>query len=100
MAIIIYRVIALIRQLIWIYSIIMVIDAIMSWVPTMRNSTIGRLIDRIIEPYLNIFRKGPIESLSNSIGLDLSFMLGLLLLYFVQDYVIVWIANILLRLVN
>lgn len=100
MAIIIYRVIALIRQLIWIYSIIMVIDAIMSWVPTMRNSTIGRLIDRIIEPYLNIFRKGSIESLSNSIGLDLSFMLGLLLLYFVQDYVIVWIANILLRLVN
>lgn len=100
MAIIIYRVIALIRQLIWIYSIIMVIDAIMSWVPTMRNSTIGRLIDRLIEPYLNIFRKGPIESLSNSIGLDLSFMLGLLLLYFVQDYVIVWIANILLRLVN
>lgn len=100
MAVIIYRVITLIRQLIWVYSIIMVIDAIMSWVPAMRNSTVGRLIDHLIEPYLNIFRKGPIESLSDSIGLDLSFMLGLLLLYFVQDYVIVWIANILLRLVN
>jgi YggT family protein len=100
MTTVIYSVITLIRQLIWIYSIIMVIDAIMSWIPAMRNSTVGQLIDHLIEPYLSIFRKGPIESLSSSTGLDLSFILGLLLLYFIQDHVIIWIANILLRLVN
>lgn len=95
---IIYYVTYILNYVIWIYSIIMVIDAIMSWVPSLRDSAFGRLINRIIDPYLNLFRKGPIERLSNSIGLDLSFLIGLLLLYFLQDYVIKWITNILFRL--
>lgn len=83
---------------IWIYSIVMVIDAILSWVPSMRDSSVGRIINRIIDPYLNLFRKGPIERLSQTIGIDISFLIGLLLLYFVQDYAIKWLANILFRI--
>ena len=84
--------------LIWIYSIIMVIDAIMSWVPALRDSTVGNLLNKLVDPYVNLFRKGPIERLTNSTGLDLAFLIGLLLLYFVQDYAINWLANILLRI--
>lgn len=76
----------------------MVIDAILSWVPSMRDSAVGRIINRIIDPYLNLFRKGPIERLSQTIGIDISFLIGLLLLYFVQDYAIKWLANILFRI--
>ena len=91
---IIYYGINIIDYVIWIYSIVMVIDAILSWVPSLRDSAVGRIINRVIDPYLNIFRKGPIARLSNATGLDISFLIGLLLLYFVQDYVLNWIAFI------
>ncbi|MEB3365292.1 YggT family protein [Lactobacillus sp. R2/2] len=70
---IIYYGIYILNYAIWIYSIVMVIDAILSWVPSMRDSAVGRIINRIIDPYLNLFRKGPIERLSQSIGIDISF---------------------------
>ncbi|MCT6904024.1 MAG: YggT family protein [Lactobacillus sp.] len=95
---IIYYGINIIDYVIWVYSIVMVIDAILSWVPSLRDSAVGRIINRVIDPYLNIFRKGPIARLSNATGLDISFLIGLLLLYFVQDYVLNWIANILFHL--
>ena len=95
---IIYYGIYILNYAIWIYSIVMVIDAILSWVPSMRDSAVGRIINRIIDPYLNLFRKGPIERLSQTIGIDISFLIGLLLLYFVQDYAIKWLANILVRI--
>ena len=95
---IIYYVIYILNYAIRIYSIVMVIDAILSWVPSMRDSAVGRIINRIIDPYLNLFRKGPIERLSQTIGIDISFLIGLLLLYFVQDYAIKWLANILFRI--
>lgn len=95
---IIYYGIYILNYAIWIYSIVMVIDAILSWVPSMRDSAVGRIINRIVDPYLNLFRKGPIERLSQTIGIDISFLIGLLLLYFVQDYAIKWLANILFRI--
>lgn len=98
MATIIYYVIEAINWLIWIYSIIMVIDAILSWVPSLRDSVVGRFLNRIIDPYVNIFRKGIIQNLTQSTGIDVSFLIGLLLLYFVQDYVLKWVLNILLRI--
>ncbi|WEV40590.1 YggT family protein [Lactobacillus sp. ESL0681] len=73
------------EQLIGLYSLIMVFDAIMSWIPFLRDSAVGRLFDKLIDPYLRIFRKGPIQRFSYSTGLDLSFLIGLLLLYFAQD---------------
>ena len=95
---IIYYGIYILNYAIWIYSIVMVIDAILSWVPSMRDSAVGRIINRIIDPYLNLFRKGPIERLSQTIGIDISFLIGLLYHYFVQDYAIKWLANILFRI--
>ena len=38
-------------------DILLVIYVLMSWVPSMRETGFGRLIGKIIEPYLDIFRK-------------------------------------------
>ncbi|WEV51930.1 YggT family protein [Lactobacillus sp. ESL0731] len=97
---IISYILSAVNWLIWLYSIIMVIDAILSWVPFLRDSAVGRILNRIIDPYLNIFRKGPVQRLSYATGLDLSFLLGLLVLYFVQDYALNWLANILFRVLG
>ncbi|KRM33975.1 hypothetical protein FC44_GL000655 [Lactobacillus intestinalis DSM 6629] len=53
-----------------------------------------------MNPYLNLFRRGPLAKLAFSTGIDFSPILALLVLYFVQDYVLVWIFRILFRLVG
>jgi YggT family protein len=47
----------LIVNAISIYSVLLVIYILMSWVPASRESGFGRLLGRITEPYLEIFRK-------------------------------------------
>ena len=45
------------RNAIDIYSILLIIYILMSWVPASRETKIGILIGRIAEPYLGFFRK-------------------------------------------
>ena len=58
--------------ILWLYSLFIVIDAILSWVPMLSNSVIGRFLDKIVNPYLNLFRKGPFAKLAYSTGIDIS----------------------------
>ena len=86
--------------ILWLYSLFIVIDAILSWVPMLSNSVIGRFLDKIVNPYLNLFRKGPFAKLAYSTGIDISPSIGLFILDFVQKYVLFWIFNILLRVLG
>lgn len=98
MTVMIYNLISILDYLIYLYSILMVVDAIISWIPGLHESAVARILSRLIDPYVNLFRKGPIESLSNTTGIDISFLVGVLVLYFIQSYVINWLLNILLKL--
>lgn len=40
-----------------IYSILLIIYILMSWVPSTRETTFGRMLGAIAEPYLGFFRK-------------------------------------------
>lgn len=95
---VVYYIIMALQYILWLYSICIVIDAIMSWMPFLANSTVGKLLDKIVDPYLNLFRIGPIKQLAYSIGIDLSSVLALLVLYFIQTKAIFWLYNILLKL--
>ena len=39
------------------YSILLVIYILMSWVPASRDTSFGRILEKIAEPYLGFFRK-------------------------------------------
>ena len=52
-----YLVLALLAQLVQIYSFALIIYIFMSWVPNVRESAIGQFLGRICEPYLEPFRK-------------------------------------------
>ncbi|MDN6653607.1 MAG: YggT family protein, partial [Lactobacillus sp.] len=67
--------------ILWLYSLFIVIDAILSWLPMLSNSVIGRFLDKIVNPYLSLFRKGPFAKLANSTGIDVSPIIGLFILY-------------------
>lgn len=48
---------ALIARGISIYQILLIIFILMSWVPSMRENAFGRFLEKIVEPYLAVFRK-------------------------------------------
>lgn len=86
--------------ILWLYSLLIVIDAIMSWLPMLSNSVVGKFLDKIVNPYLNLFRRGPFAKLAYSTGIDVSPIIALFILYFIQNYVLVWIFNLLLRIMG
>lgn len=88
-----------ITWILWLYSLFIVIDAIMSWLPILSNTAVGRFLDRVVNPYLNLFRRGPLARLANSTGIDVSPIIGLFILYFIQNYVLFWIYSFLIKLV-
>ncbi|MBD8003949.1 YggT family protein [Bacillus norwichensis] len=50
-------VIAIVVQLISLYSWALIIYILMSWFPNARESSIGQFLGRICEPYLEPFRR-------------------------------------------
>lgn len=49
--------ILLISSAIGIYSILIIVYIFMSWVPNIKESAIGQFLERIVEPYLEPFRR-------------------------------------------
>lgn len=47
----------LLVKAIGIYRIVIFIHILMSWVPNLRGSSFGQIIDKIAEPYLGFFRR-------------------------------------------
>ncbi|MFJ8066191.1 YggT family protein [Psychrobacillus sp. NPDC096426] len=48
---------SLLSQAVTIYTYALIVYILMSWVPSIQQSTIGVFLGRICEPYLSIFRK-------------------------------------------
>lgn len=94
---IVYYIINALSWLIWLYCLLIVIDAIMSWLPFLANSSVGRFLNRIVDPYLDLFRRGPIRRLAYSTGIDISAVIGIFILYFIQNDVFRWILNLVFR---
>lgn len=74
-----------------LYSMLLVAYALLSWFPNAYNTAIGRFLVRICEPYLNLFRRLPLQFF----GLDFSVIVGILVLELGSN-LIVRIANHLL----
>ena len=50
-------IIYILSQVLFLYSICLIVYIFMSWVPSSRESSIGRFLERICEPYLEPFRR-------------------------------------------
>ncbi|MCM3386677.1 YggT family protein [Ureibacillus chungkukjangi] len=73
-----------------IYSFMLIIYILMSWVPAVQQSGFGRLLAKACEPYLGIFRKfiPPIGMI------DFSPIIGILLLSFIERGIKIVFLNI------
>jgi len=73
-----------------IYSFMLIIYILMSWVPSAQGSKFGQILAKACEPYLGFFRKfiPPIGMI------DLSPIIAILLLSFIERGVMIVISNI------
>ena len=74
----------------YVYSLMLVAYILMSWVPAAQNSGIGRMLEKVCEPYLGIFRKfiPPIGMI------DISPIVAIFLLNYIQRGLFVVIEKI------
>lgn len=63
-----------------LYSLMLIGYILMSWIPSARESSIGRMLEKVCEPYLGFFRKfiPPIGMI------DISPIVGLIVLRFIE----------------
>ncbi|KGR80430.1 YggT family protein [Ureibacillus manganicus] len=82
-----YEILRFISFLFTIYQFMIIGYILMSWIPSAQDSSIGRLLAKVVEPYLGFFRKfiPPIGMI------DISPIVALLLLNFIQNgvYIVV-----------
>lgn len=80
-----------------VYIILILIRVLLSWVPRMPyNPTLRAVLDFITEttdPYLNLFRRIVPPIGSGGFGLDLSPMIGLIVLFILRGIVVSLIAG-------
>lgn len=86
----------IISTLLNVYGLLIVIYALLTWVPRLLDTTLGRVLAKIVQPYLDFFERliPPIANIS------FAPVIALLVIYFVNNYVLVWIANIVIHLVH
>lgn len=48
-------IIQIINQVFYVYSILLIVYALMSWFPNARQSSLGQLVSRLVRPYLDVF---------------------------------------------
>ncbi|QNQ80603.1 YggT family protein [Lactobacillus sp. PV034] len=84
----------ILAQILYIYSILIVIYTLLTWIPRLLQTKVGQILARIVEPYLHWFERliPPIA------GISFAPILALLVIYLVNNYVLVWIANILIHI--
>ncbi|AVK62482.1 cell division protein [Lactobacillus sp. CBA3606] len=73
--------ISLISRLFQIYQLALIVYILMSWFPGAYNTSIGRFLGQICEPFLSIFRRF-VPAIA---GLDFSPLIALLVLQFAEQ---------------
>ena len=84
----------IIAQILYIYSILIVIYTLLTWIPRTLQTKAGQLLAKIVEPCLSWFQRiiPPIA------GISFAPIVALLVIYLINNYVLMWIANILVSI--
>ncbi|MEE1131853.1 MAG: YggT family protein [Caryophanon sp.] len=85
-----YNVLSFVSLLFTIYSFMIIIYILMSWIPALQESKFGEILAKFVEPYLGIFRRfiPPIGMI------DISPIVAIFLLNFIQRGVMIAIQYI------
>ncbi|MCL6453056.1 MAG: YggT family protein [Alicyclobacillus sp.] len=88
----------LIDALLAVYGYILIATAILSWVPDLANSQLGRILDSITDPYLRLFRRFIPPLHLGGLLLDVSFIVAVVVYFFLREGVLSVLFAVLGRL--
>lgn len=71
-------------KLITIYEWILIIHAFMSWAPDIRDSQVGRIIEKLSRPFLSLFDRLPLRFG----GLDFTIVVAIIALNAIQRFLV------------
>ncbi|MEO1773040.1 MULTISPECIES: YggT family protein [Enterococcus] len=77
---ILFNLLNLINRLVNLYTVLLVVYALLSWFPGAYQSALGKLLGRICEPFLDLFRRLPLQFG----GIDFSVMAAIIALNFIM----------------
>lgn len=80
--------ISIVSWILQIYYYLLIARILMSWVPEMERTAVGRLLYRLTEPYLGIFRRFIPPLYFGGAGIDFSPIVAFLVYWFVINYAI------------
>ncbi|RKY57091.1 MAG: YggT family protein [Candidatus Neomarinimicrobiota bacterium] len=66
-----------------LYVVLIILDAVLSWIPNVRDYRITEVISSLVNPVLN-----PIRKLIPQIGVDISAIIAIVVLYFLDNYIV------------
>lgn len=81
----------LVYNLFYVFELLLIIYALLSWFPNAPESVLGKMVQRIVEPFLGLFRKLPLQVG----GLDFTVLVALLVLSGLQRFVLQVLAQFL-----
>ncbi|PCS00459.1 YggT family protein [Lactococcus fujiensis] len=79
------NVLSFIFRLMDIYSWILVAYALMSWIPQLQSSIVGRWIIKLVRPYLNLFDRLPLQFA----GLDFTVLVALISIQVIEKFIVI-----------
>lgn len=79
----------LVNTVLSIYWYLLIATAILSWIPDMATTRVGRLLAGLTEPYLRLFRRIPPVALGG-ILLDVSYIIAIIVYFFARQ-ALLWV---------
>jgi YggT family protein len=78
----------IVQSLFTAYWYVLLATAIISWIPELSDTTVGRLLHRVSEPYLRLFRRWVPSLRLGQIELDLSYIVAVIVFFLVQSEIV------------
>lgn len=75
----------IVQSLFTAYWYVLLATAVISWIPELSDTTVGRLLHRVSEPYLRLFRRWVPSLRLGQIELDLSYIVAVIVFFLVQS---------------
>ncbi|MDQ0190985.1 YggT family protein [Alicyclobacillus cycloheptanicus] len=78
----------IIQIILTIYGYLLIATALLTWIPDVGETHLGHFLTRLTEPYLALFRRFIPGLRIGSVMLDLSFIVAVVVYFFLQDGVV------------
>lgn len=96
----IYMLLNIISTLLSIYGYLLIATAIMSWIPDLASTQIGRILHNVTDPYLRIFRRFIPPVPLGGIMLDVAFIVAIIVYFFIERGIMAVLVGVLAKVVS